>query len=240
MKQALLNFGHRIARRLVLGENAPTDSGLEAVYQRVFERELARLGIQDNFFPVGGAANYGLMYVLLRACCEFRPRSVLELGAGQTSLLFDRLKRAKVIEATIVTVEHDPQWAAEVGRQVGHEVESVELKPYRENGLDYAGYDFTKLALDRSVDMLVIDGPPAGYPERRYSRHGSINILDRLDPQGFVVVVDDAERPGEALLCKRIDQHFRASRIEFKRGWITANKRQEIFASGRLTAAAYF
>ena len=224
----------------MFGENARTTPGLEPVYQRIFEREIARLGIENEFFPVGSAANYGLMYVLLRASCELAPQFILELGAGQTSLLLDRLRRQKVMNATVMTVEHDASWAASVGQRVSHRVHTLDLIPCSDNGLHYAGYDFANLTVEQPIDMLVIDGPPAGERDRKYSRHGSMSLLGLLNPRGFVVIVDDAERPGEALLCRRIDEHLRMTRTEFSRGHVTASKRQEIFAGGSLAVAASF
>jgi predicted O-methyltransferase YrrM len=236
-RERSVNFAERVVQRLVFGGRR-TFPGLEPVYQRIFEREIGRLGIADEFFPVGSAANYGLMYVVLRVACEFKPKTILELGAGQTSLLLDRLAREH-LDARIVTVEHDPLWSAHIGERVRHQVHRLELKPYQENGLSYAGYDIAGLALDAPIDMLLVDGPPAGDARRKFARHGCLGLLARLNPQGFVVIVDDAERGGEARLCRRIDDALRNAKIAFKRGHIITNKRQEIFASGPFAAAAY-
>jgi predicted O-methyltransferase YrrM len=236
-RERSVNFAERVVQRLVFGGRR-TFPGLEPVYQRIFEREIGRLGIADEFFPVGSAANYGLMYAVLRVACEFKPKTILELGAGQTSLLLDRLAREH-LDSTIITVEHDPLWSAHIAGRVRHRVHRLELKPYQENGLSYAGYDLAALALDAPIDMLLVDGPPAGDARRKYARHGCLGLLARLNPQGFVVIVDDAERGGEAKLCRRIDDALRSATIDFKRGHIITNKRQEIFASGPFAAAAY-
>jgi hypothetical protein len=164
----------------------------------------------------------------------------LELGAGQTSLLFDAMQRANVIEAKIKTIEHDPVWADLVRGRVAHEVETVPLRRYEENGLAYDGYDLTNVDLNPNIDLLVIDGPPAASRERRYARHGCLQLLDRLNPTGFVIIIDDAERVGEALLCERIANRLQSEGISYARGQITANKRQTVFASGRCSQTAYY
>jgi len=64
---------------------------MESVYQEIVQRELNRWKIEDNFYPVGGAANYSLFYIILRTVADFPLKKVVELGAGQTSLLLDAL-----------------------------------------------------------------------------------------------------------------------------------------------------
>jgi hypothetical protein len=238
IKDRSVSFAERVVQRLVFGGRR-TFPGLEPVYQRIFEREIAKMGIADEFFPVGSAANYGLMYAVLRVICQFKPKFILELGAGQTSLLLDRVARAGILESKILTVEHDPLWSAHIGGQVRHRIQRLDLKPHQDDGLRYVGYDIGALALDEPIDMLLVDGPPGGEARLKHSRHGCIGLLKRLNPGGFVVIVDDAERSGEAKLCGRIAGYFRSANIEFKRGHITTNKRQEIFASGPYSGAAY-
>jgi hypothetical protein len=68
----------------------------------------------------------------------------------------------------------------------------------------------------------------------------SLELLEWLDPNGFVIVVDDAERSGEVLLRNRIAQKLQAKGISFSRGELAANKRQSIFASGRFSHAAFY
>ena len=56
----------RLVQKIATGGLDPTNPGLEAVYQRIFERDLERIGAENKYYPVGTAANYGLLYVLLR------------------------------------------------------------------------------------------------------------------------------------------------------------------------------
>jgi hypothetical protein len=219
---------------------ASTKPGLEPVYQRIFERDLEQVGAANTFYPVGSAANYSLLYFILRVAREVRPSSVLELGAGQTSLLFDKLRRCGVLSANVLTIEHDRAWADSIRERVSHEVRLLKLKPCEDDGLSYQGYDFGDVTLLPTIDFLVVDGPPGATREQRYSRHGCLVLLDRLDPEGFIVVIDDVERRGEALLCERIERSLQAKHIAFRRSRITANKQQAVFASGRFSHAAFY
>ena len=216
--------------------------GMEPVYQRLFERDMARLGVADVFYPVGSAANYGLMYLLARTVLELGPASVLELGGGQTTLFWNACRAAGNGPASVVTVEHDGDWQRLLSSRVCHEVRHVPLAQGRDGGVSFEGYAPVPLlaAVPSSVDLLVVDGPVAWRPEIAHSRLGCLPLLDRLDPAGAAVVVDDAERPGEVALCGRIDALLRRKGIAFRRGSVTASKRQETFAWGRMETLAFF
>jgi hypothetical protein len=64
--------------------------------------------------------------------------------------------------------------------------------------------------------------------------------LERLDPDGFLVIVDDAEREGEKALVSRIYSRLESKGIKFSSGRVLASKRQAIFASGKMAAAAFY
>src|SRR4051812_44863033 len=102
--------------RRLLGRQAALapDPAQEATYRHLFVRELERLGETDIYFPTGGAANYSLLYLLLRIAKEQRPRSVLDVGCGQSTLLWDRL-RNKGLVGSVVTLENDAAWGAAIG-----------------------------------------------------------------------------------------------------------------------------
>lgn len=116
-------------------------ASMEAVYQHIFERDLSSIGADGvRFYPVGSAANYGLLYVLLRAALDYPIKEVLELGAGQTSILFDLLVRKSVLKSRVRTLEHDQGWAYRVSQRVSHEVIKTSIVPEQVQGRKIAGY----------------------------------------------------------------------------------------------------
>ena len=158
-------------------------------------------------FPVGSAANAGLLYVLFRLADEFRGRAWLELGAGQSTLLLDALARAGRI-AGALTLEHDAEWADRLQEQVTHAVQHAPLRPASVVGVTTLGYTAT---LDRRFDIVVVDGP-IGTP--RHSRWGALELLREHLADDFVVAFDDAERPGERdTIVKFLELHPAASHV---------------------------
>jgi hypothetical protein len=182
-----LNWVYRLNRwRWAIG----TLPAAELFYQQVFDGAVARSGLPvPPLYPVGNAANAGLLYAIFRLAEEFPGLHWLELGAGQSTLLLDALARAGLLAA--LTIEHDVQWAGRIGARVDHEVRAVPLRRAEVLGIAADVYDFEP---ERRFDLALVDGP-IGTPRR--SRWGALKILEAGLAEEFVVVFDDAERPGE-------------------------------------------
>lgn len=239
MYSILKKVARRAAGRPAFVPRPPLAPALEAVYQHLVCRDLARLQLDDVFYPVGSAANHGLFYIILRAALEFPLASVLELGAGQSSLLLDALARKQVLRARVRTLEHDEQWAARVTARVAHNVTTVPLRERSEAGISFVGYDLRTVETG-TIDFLSIDGPPAGTIETQYSRLGALELAQSIDLTRFLIVIDDAERAGERLLADGMVAALRARGASPAVGHIVANKRQIIIAGGEYVGAAYY
>jgi hypothetical protein len=240
VKHGLVHLLSYTAGRSFSEFNPASRPSQEAVYQRIFDRDLESLGLQNFYYPVGFAANYGLLYIILRAAKTFTFRQVVELGAGQTTLLIDALRRAGILKADALTIEHDQNWATQIQASVSHSVLRVGLVNSKDTYANYEGYDLDAIAIPSDIDLLIIDGPPAGDANKKYARHSAMRLLDNLDPNGFLIIVDDCERVGEVALVERIDKYLRTKDFEFCRGTVAAAKMQSIFAARRLLGAAFF
>lgn len=190
-----LGWVYRLNRwRWARGGIAPA----EGVFQQVFDAAVARSGIAvPPLYPVGSAANAGLLYLLFRLLDDFPRLDILEIGAGQSSLLLDALARAGRAQS-LVTLEHDAAWAARIAARVAHEVRVAPLRPAPVFGIEAPVYDIN---LGRRFDLVVVDGP-IGTP--RYSRWGTLQLLSESLAEEFVVVFDDAERPGERATIEKL------------------------------------
>jgi hypothetical protein len=227
----------RVGRTLNDNDLAPER---EPVYQAIVDRDLHTLGIENRYYPLSGAANYSLLYLLLRSAQEFDIKRLVELGAGQTSLLIESLSQRGLLRGSRLTIEHDPSWAERIGQLITHEIMTVPLTSRNDAPRAYRGYDLESIADPENIDFLLIDGPPAFQSEQTFARFGVLALLKFLDPAGYVIIVDDAERTGERLLVTRIEQELAARGDNIKKAEIRATKKQVVLASGRFEAAAYF
>ena len=212
----------------------------EIVYRNIFLRLLADRGLKDEYIPVKNAANHSLLYLIARIVTELKVDRALELGAGETTVLLDRLKAAGGHPRTVVTVEQDETWLAIVQQRVAHKLLLAPLKTRTVGGREAAAYDFNIVAAAGQFDLLVVDGPRADDRRGRYNRLGALELVGMLPPEGAAIVIDDAERPGEAYLAALMFDALEARGLQPARSQTNAAKRQEVIAYGSKRAAVYF
>jgi predicted O-methyltransferase YrrM len=144
-------------------------------------------------YPVRGASNYTLLYLIFRILTELPVRKALELGAGQSSLLIDAVAK---IQPTLdaVTLETEADWAGRIRNRVAHQIVQSSLQQIKHDGDLVTSYTDLEQLGGRNFDLVVVDGPRGN---RRKSRWAALEVLERYLASEFVVIFDDAERGGE-------------------------------------------
>ena len=215
-----------------------TDPSREVIYRSLFLRELSFLAIADTFYPVGSAANHSLLYLVARAMRNFEFKNVVELGAGQTTLLIDQVMKSRTLSSKVQTLEHDRFWADSIQKQVAHPIARTDLRPLRNPEYQGLAYDFSPVEVG-PIDFLLVDGPPAYDKANRHARLGALDLVERLGNE-FVVVVDDAHRPGERTLVRLLKDVLRKRKINFYIGEVRALKTQAVFATDQYAEVAFY
>lgn len=130
-----------------------------------------------------------------------RPATVIELGAGASSLVIAKALRDNgngrlhSYDQHLPFVEQMEAWLAEHRLHADFEHAPLTQRDPRWPGL---WYSLTKLPT--SIDLLVIDGPPwAVHP---YSRGIAERLFPMISPGG-IIMLDDAARPGERHVARR-------------------------------------
>jgi len=158
----------------------------ELLYAHMLTDALKIRGIKyPPLFPIAGAANYSLLYLIFRIVDELSPVGVLELGIGQSTLILDAMN------ADGLSIEHDEQWAQFMRGKVTREIICTPLKTREVQGVTTTGYTYDG---DQTFEFAIVDGPQG---EERNSRWGALEILNRSLAEDFIVIFDDAERKGE-------------------------------------------
>lgn len=157
----------------------------EAKYATMFNEAFrSKTGEAPAFYPTAGAANYSLLYTLMRCLTELPVSKTLELGMGQSTILLDALG----VDA--VSVDHEKPWVERMAERVKHPCVYAPLVERQVHGYAVPCYDFVA----SQFDMVLVDGPQ-GTPRR--SRWCSLDILDKCLGDEFIVIFDDAARKGE-------------------------------------------
>ena len=178
-------------------------------------RLLDRVGLRPDSLPNLGSwkADTGFLHRIVDAVEELRPRTVVELGAGATTLVC-----AKALAGNgggrIVSFDQHETFVAATAEWLASEGCEAELHyaPLAASVEGWPGRWYDLSHVPETIDLLIIDGPPwAVHP---YVRGAAESLFDRLSP-GAVVLLDDAARPGERIVARRWQERW--PEIDFQR-----------------------
>lgn len=132
-----------------------------------------------------------------------RPKLIVELGCGSSTILFAAAQRA-TCDGRVISVEHDREHAERTRALLAQaeladraEVVFAPLVDRRLNGRSFQWYDLDRrfAALSEKIDLLFVDGPPGKV--QSLSRYPALPVLlPHLAPRA-TVIVDDGQREDE-------------------------------------------
>ncbi len=235
---ALLLLGLALA---VLGRIAARVADIRNLI--AFEAGVARAGYQlADFFTEGAACSPSLSLLLLKCLTFTRPRTILELGAGQSTKILAAYVTAQGGRC-MVTLEQDARWAAEVESRLGEVGATVDcrvrpLEPVTLTGPGFATredvvwYSGCEDLSDRAFELILVDGPDHGVVGGvRYSRAGLLRYMPSILAQRWIVIFDDAERHGERMTARSFQEILKAHGVPFARFDVRGEKTQLVFCS---------
>ncbi|MDO6414746.1 class I SAM-dependent methyltransferase [Sphingomonas sp. BIUV-7] len=167
------------------------------------ERLAARLGWPLDALPRMGSwkADAGFLHRIVDAVETLRPATVVELGAGASTLVCARALALHGGGRLISYDQHAPfvaavrTWLCERGLAA-----DVRHAPLTRTIPGWPGDWYEADGLPETIDLLLIDGPPwAIHP---FVRGGAESLFDRIAPGGRILL-DDAARPGERIVARR-------------------------------------
>ena len=138
-------------------------------------------------------------------------RVVVECGCGRSTVVIARALR-ELGDGEVHSLEHNPAWAQLCRAQLAAEglmgIASVIEAPLGPHPLAqpgcgwYAEWAIRQLP-DSGIELLLVDGPPAGDQDIERSRYPALPALAERLAEGAVVVLDDAVRAGERWVLGR-------------------------------------
>ena len=194
-------------------------------------RLLARVGLDDDALPHLGSwkADTGFLHRIVDAVEELRPATVVELGAGATTLVCAKALerngggRLHSFDQHAGFVQATRQWLHEEGAEA-----RLEAAPLQARVPGWPGQWYDLPELPEQIDLLIIDGPP--WSVHPYVRGAAECLFDRLSPGGMILL-DDGARPGERVVARRWRKRW--PNIGFERmrgstkGTLVGRKRRE-------------
>lgn len=197
-----------------------------------------------SFSPGHWAVGYPYLYLLYRCLNEIGPKSILELGMGQTTRMIGQYAAHCEGVEHIVT-EHDENWVQffkksfNFSENTAIHMFELEKTPYKEdqNVLSYSGFE--KAFENRKFDLISIDAPFGG-PNggEKYARVDVCRLMPGILNESFVILLDDAHRAEERATANEITNILSESGIGFKSKFYTGEKEVFIAVSEDLSFLA--
>lgn len=202
---AILTAGICFAGLRLLEQLEFTESRLEA---RMTLDELQQ-GVANWRLATPYSASPDLLLVAAREILERRPRFVLELGSGVSTVILARIIRAHRLEVQFVSVEHDAEYLASIAQEIEREelkqhvsllhspLTPLEIEGYR--GLWYRPADL--LSGSEKIGLLIVDGPPKRFGKN--IRYPAVPVLKEKIAPDALILLDDTRRRPERRAFKR-------------------------------------
>lgn len=220
-------------------ENLPRikRSADEAVWGLVFHDSIKDSSwlTEQQFFPGRWAVGYQYLYALYRVLGAVRPKSILELGLGQSSRMITQYVES-VGDALHRVTEHDPEWIEFFRRDnvISDKTEIVLLdicrEPYEDDERVVMYKEFREKLGDRKYDFISVDAP-FGYEAIKYARVDILSLIPDCLADSWTIMVDDANRAGEKHMIELLKEKLNLCGIEFTSGWYCGQKDTFIIAS---------
>jgi predicted O-methyltransferase YrrM len=166
-------------------------------------RLLERVGLEADALPHLGSwkADTGFLHRIVDAVEAIRPQTVVELGAGASTLVC-----AKALQRNgggrILSYDQHAEFVAATAEWLRDHDVGAELHhaPLDNQVAGWPGRWYTLHELPSQIDLLIIDGPP--WTIHPYVRGAAECLFARLAPGG-IILLDDAYRPGERVIASR-------------------------------------
>lgn len=147
---------------------------------------------------------YALALILNEIIINQR-KSVIEFGAGISTILVGRLIKQNKLNAKLLSIEHNEDWYNLMQQQIMNEdlgeIISLQHIPLIDNNKYYANwYDIIKLKsiLHDKFDFMIVDGPPGFPEENKKARFPALPVIHNFFNENHCIILDDADREGES------------------------------------------
>lgn len=184
--------------------------------------------------PGTWAASEDLLLWLAGYVLEHRPKTVVDLGSGQSSVWMAAAMRTAGYDGQVFGIDHDEAYAEgtrDLARRQGVEdwltVVHAPLHEQEIAGKTVRWYDLDALSGIRDIDLMSVDGPPGqGTSHARWPALPALH--DRLSSAAVVVLDDMIRRDEQEILDDWTARFpdFAVERLDFEKGAAIMRRRQ--------------
>lgn len=163
-------------------------------------------------YMTGWAATPELALFLFEEIQKYKPKYILELGSGISTIVASYALKQNGYGA-IIALDHDETFANKTRSHLKrHDVENFAkvnycpLVSHQLDGTTWQWYDLEAVELPEKIDMLLVDGPPVKTDKN--ARYPALPLLiDRLSDRA-IVLMHDAFRASEMKILEQWKEQF--------------------------------
>ena len=185
--------------------------------------------LKNKAFSAGRwAVGYQYLYVVYRILNEVKPKSILELGLGQSTRLLGQYA-AHNPEVRHTVVEHDLDWIQFFQQDFGLSKNSQivqlerEYKQFKEDDRVLAFSNFKETFAGQKFDFISIDAPLGG-EAIVYARIDILDLIPDCLAESFMIIMDDYNRQGEKNMVKVLEENLKENDIIYVKGVYSGQK----------------
>lgn len=146
-----------------------------------------------------------------------RKTCIVECGAGISTMYIAKMLQQNQA-GHLYSIEHDSNWLAQVQTLISGQglssyvtLIAAPLTPCSfalNHNLWYDTEPIYAALTGQTIDLLLIDGPPAYERNRELARYPALPCLHSLLSQTVTIILDDIERAGEQAIVQKWEQQF--------------------------------
>ena len=179
------------------------------------------------------AGNYAFFYILNRILSDYKPKSILELGLGESTKFISTYLDSNLPESNHTVVEHDKNWKSIFLKRFklfkGSEIQIFEKVKKTVKGHEYIGYDNIESKIQKTYNLYIVDGP---FGSENYSRYDIVNLASKLTNEDeFIIILDDYDRKGEKETSDDLIELLKEKKIEIFTKVYIGNKSVNVIAT---------
>lgn len=167
----------------------------------------------------GWAAAPDLLKKIAEVILLEKPEYVVETGSGVSTIIIGYCLK-KLGKGKLLSLEHDTKYAEINRNQISfHGLDGIAtivhapLKEIEISGRKWLWYNTESFNIDKSIDVLIIDGPPGHV--QKLSRYPAIPILYKRLNARSKIIVDDGRREDEKTIVALWEKEFDGLQSEF-------------------------
>ncbi|WP_372757816.1 hypothetical protein [Mariniflexile sp.] len=152
------------------------------------------------------AGNYSFFYVLNRVLQDYKPKTILEFGLGESTKFISTYLTHTLLQSHHLVVEHNVEWKEKFLETAilcdRSEIFIAALEEKEVEGYNSRYYSGLSTKITGSYDLYVIDGPIGSL---HYSRYNIVDIAEKFSAKNeFIIIFDDINRKGEQDTIKNL------------------------------------